>query len=134
MKKVAKLVMIDDTGKYLLMYRSEHPTYGIDPDLPGGTLEGDELPVDCMLREVAEESGVEIDRSLVAQLYMGTEYSESGTEYHLFVATLPARPVIHMSWEHSSFEWIDKDEFLEKSKSAKDTYMHMVHDALSKQS
>lgn len=39
MKQVAKLVIIDDRGKYLLMQRSSHPTFGDDPDLPGGTLE-----------------------------------------------------------------------------------------------
>ena len=52
MKKVAKLVIIDNENKYLLMYRSGHPTFGDDPDLPGGTLEGREQPVDTMVREV----------------------------------------------------------------------------------
>ena len=42
MKKVAKLVIIDSDDKYLLMHRSDHPTFGVDPDLPGGTLEDDE--------------------------------------------------------------------------------------------
>ncbi|MEO7905004.1 MAG: hypothetical protein ABIR91_04385 [Candidatus Saccharimonadales bacterium] len=39
MKKVAKLVMIDENDKYLMMYRSDHPTLGCDADLPGGTHE-----------------------------------------------------------------------------------------------
>ena len=39
MKKVAKLVIVDKDEKYLLMYRSNHPTFGNDPDLPGGTVE-----------------------------------------------------------------------------------------------
>lgn len=54
MKKVAKLVMIDPNDKYLLMYRSEHPTFGNDPDLPGGTLEDGESVLETMLREVEE--------------------------------------------------------------------------------
>jgi len=37
-----------------------------------------------------------------------------------------------MSWEHSSYEWIDRDDFLEKVKDARDTYMHMVYDVLIK--
>jgi len=35
-----------------------------------------------------------------------------------------------MSWEHSSYEWLDRNEFLVRSRSAKDTYMHMVADKL----
>ena len=46
MKKVAKLVMIDPDGKYLLMYRSDHPTFGTDPDLPGAA----EFRVTCPIR------------------------------------------------------------------------------------
>jgi 8-oxo-dGTP pyrophosphatase MutT (NUDIX family) len=56
MNKVAKLVIVDNQGKYLLMHRSEHPRFGTDPDLPGGTLEGSEEPIQTMLREVLEEA------------------------------------------------------------------------------
>ena len=96
MKKVAKLVMIDDAGKHLLMYHSDHPRFGIDPDLPGGTAEDNEEPIDCMLREVTEEIGVEIDRNHVDLLYSGSEYSKSGTEYYLFQA--PSTPTVR-SWD-----------------------------------
>lgn len=131
MKQVAKLVIIDRQGKYLMMYRNEHPVFGVDPDLPGGTAEGDENLLTTMLREVAEEIGVSIDPSLPRHMYTGTDYSKHGTQYSLFVATLTNRPTVTMSWEHSSYEWLSKKEFLAKSKIAKDTYMHMVHDILS---
>jgi hypothetical protein len=36
-----------------------------------------------------------------------------------------------LSWEHSAYEWIPKEEFLEKAKNANDTYMHMVYEVLS---
>ena len=42
MKKVAKLILVNEDGKYLLLYRSNHPHFPYDPDLPGGTLEKDE--------------------------------------------------------------------------------------------
>lgn len=45
MKKVAKLVIVDPQNNYLLMYRNQHPTFGDDPDLPGGTVEGSETYV-----------------------------------------------------------------------------------------
>ncbi len=130
MAKVAKLVLIDNTNKYLLMYRSNHPAFGTDPDLPGGTLEEDEQPVDTMIREVYEEAGIVITEPEVQEVYAGVDYSTHGTYYSLYVAKLDNRPTVTMSWEHSSFEWIDKDDFLEKSKSANDTFMHMVYDVL----
>lgn len=130
MKKVAKLVMIDPDDKHLLMYRSDHPTFGIDPDLPGGTLEDEETLIETMLREVKEEAGVDIDANLAREIYSGTDYSAHGTHYALFVAKLDQRPEIVMSWEHSKYEWLDLGEFLQNAKNAKDTYMHMVYDIL----
>ena len=122
--------MIDADDKYLLMYRSDHPVFGIDPDLPGGTLEDGETLVETMLREVEEEAGIIISREDVRELYSGNDYSAHGTYYTLFVTNVKSRPDIKMSWEHSSYTWLDLSAFLKKSKSAKDTYMHMVYDVL----
>lgn len=129
-KKVAKLVMIDPDEKYLLMYRSDHPSFGVDPDLPGGTVEDGETLLETMLREVDEEVGVTIARDDVREVYSGNDYSAHGTHYALFVTNVQSRPDIRMSWEHSSYKWLELNEFLEKSKDAKDTYMHMVYDVL----
>lgn len=72
-----------------------------------------------------------IDPNCVKEVYAGTEYSRNGTHYALFVGRVDERPVITMSWEHSSYEWLDKLDFLEKAKNANDTYMHMVHDVIA---
>lgn len=130
MKQVAKLVIIDGTGKYLLMQRSNHPIFGNDPDLPGGTLEEGELPLETMIREVFEEAAIVIDRGSVTEVYAGTHYSTHGTHYSLYVAKLQHTPEVVMSWEHSFYEWLDRELFLEKASQANDTYMHMVYDVL----
>lgn len=122
--------MIDPDDKYLLIYRDDHPVFGNDPDLPGGTLENDETVFEAMLREAKEELGIIIDEKSTKQLYSGFEYSRHDTHYTLFVSNVKKRPLIVMSWEHSSYEWLDREDFLERAKSAKDTYMHMVHDVL----
>ena len=132
MKQVAKLIIIDNDNKYLLMYRNSHPTFGPDPDLPGGTLEEGEQPIETMIREVKEEAGIEISTSQVRLLYQGGDYSTHGTEYSLYSAALYGRPDVTISWEHSSYKWIVHNEFLETIKDAKDTYMHMVYTVLSK--
>lgn len=131
MKQVAKLVIVDGRGKYLLMQRSNHPTFGNDPDLPGGTLEEGELPVETMTREVFEEAGFVVDQSNVEEVYAGTDYSAHVTHYSLYIAELQHTPEITVSWEHSLYEWLDRDVFLEKASKANDTYMRMVYDVLS---
>jgi 8-oxo-dGTP pyrophosphatase MutT (NUDIX family) len=130
MKKVSKLVVVDSTGQYLLLHRSDHPKYGTDPDLPGGTVEADEDPLEAVIRETAEETEVRVDGHNLMKMYEGSEYSTSGTNYSLYMVVLEGRPNIILSWEHSAYEWLDRDAFLEKAKSATDTYMHMVYETL----
>lgn len=131
MKKVAKLVIIDKDDQYLLMYRSDHPIFGTDPDIPGGVVEKGETLEEAVIREVEEETGLKIEN--VELVHEDNKYSLRGTYKSLFIAHVGERPEVTMSWEHSSFEWIPKNEFLEKSKHAKDRYMHLVHDVLQKQ-
>lgn len=126
-KKVAKLI-ITCGEEYLLLYRDKHPTFGNDPDLAGGTLEDGESTLETMIREVQEEIGLDVAAQNVEELYSGTGYSRHGTHYSLFRTYLDEKPGITISWEHSSYEWLDRDEFLRQAKNANDTYMHMVYD------
>lgn len=127
---VAKVVIVDNKNQYLLLERSNHPTLFNDADLPGGIIEAGESPAEALIREVQEEIGIEILESALHQVYEGTNFSERGTVYYLFTATLSDRPTIVMSWEHAGYEWLSKDEFLACARAATDTYMHMVYDVL----
>lgn len=127
-KKVAKLVFIDKDDNYLMMYRSNHPMFGRDADLPGGAVEPGEEIKDALLRELQEEVGVTIHEA--QEVYAGFDYSTHGTHKSLFVAYVEERPKITISWEHSRYEWISRADFLRAAKHAKDDYMHMVHDVM----
>lgn len=129
MKTVAKL-LIKHGNDFLMMYRGNHPTFGNDPDLPGGIVETGESSLAAVLREVNEEIGLAFQIGDVRELYAGNDYSRNGTYYWLYVAELAKRPTVTISWEHSSFEWISKTDFIKKSLAANDTYMHMVADKL----
>lgn len=122
--KVAKLVLIDQDENYLMLYRSKHPTFGDDADIPGGIVEAGETPREGVIREVFEEIGVTITD--VEEIYTGTAFSLHGTQKSLFVAHINTQPEITLSWEHKSYEWMTKAAFLQTAASAKDYYMHMV--------
>ncbi len=131
MNKVAKLVIIDSSGKYLLLYRDAHRVFGNDPDLPGGTMEPGEQLIDTMIREVYEETSIEININKVRSIYQGFDYSHYGMEYALYILELSIHPNIVLSAEHASYDWVSRDVFLKKAKSAKDNYMHMVYRELT---
>ena len=130
MKQVVKLVIIDKDGSYLLLYRGNHPVFGNDPDLPGGKVEAGETVLQALGREVQEEISVSIDKAKTEEVYSGTGYSAKGTQYSLFITRTEDKPKIIMSWEHSSYEWLEREIFLNKAKNANDIYMHMVYDVL----
>lgn len=132
MKKVAKLILVNKDGKYLMLYRSGHPLYPDDADLPGGTLEDGEEIILALMREVLEETGIPIDVDVIEKLGESKTHQE-GFIYYLFQAKCESKPEISLSWEHSSYEWLAPQEFKVKAKTAVDTYMHMVYDYLEQE-
>lgn len=131
MKQVAKVVIIDSENRYLLMKRANHPKFLDDPDLPGGTIEDGEDPLSAAIREVVEEANILLAPNDVRHVYTGNEYSAHGTQYSLYIARVVKRPAVTISWEHASFAWVDRKEFLNQARSANDTFMHMVHDTVN---
>lgn len=127
MLRVAKALLIDNKNNYLLLERNNHPRFGNDPDLPGGTIEEGETPLQAMIREVSEEVGVVLDPTRAHELYSGTDYSNHHTEYTLYEIKLTTTPKVELSWEHTKYSWLDYEHFLEAIKNAPDTYMNMVY-------
>lgn len=132
MKNVAKLIIVCG-DEYLMMYRNNHPVFGDDPDIPGGTGEGEETSLETMIREVNEEIGVTVKADDARELFSGTDFSTHGTHYSLFMTHLDEKPTIVISWEHTGYEWVSRDEFIKQCKAANDTYMQMVGTALGSQ-
>ena len=130
MKHVAKLLLVDKDNKYLLLYRSNHPSFPDDPDLPGGTLENNEKSNQLIMRELLEETGIVLDKQTLEMLYESNSYDKDYI-YYLYSTKLDNHPNVVISWEHSRYEWLPLNDFIEKTHTAIDNYMHMVYDYLS---
>ncbi len=130
MKRVAKVLIRNKEGKVLLLQLNNHPTFGNDMDLPGGTVDEGELDINAAVRELKEEIGLKIPLDKLQSLYAGGEYSQHGTFYSLFTAKSSDVSPIKLSWEHSAVRWVTKEEAIQLASKAKDTYMHMVADML----
>lgn len=107
-KKVVKSLLFNNTS-VLLLTRAKQLFHGME-DLPGGKLELDELPIPGLIREIKEETGIEVDQLLHVATHEwqgpdGTEYLEC-----LYYAIVDTRNVILNPEEHSSFRWIKLEQ------------------------
>lgn len=131
-KHIAKVLIENDDNQWLVLLRGDHPRFPNDPDLPGGTVEVEETPSQAAVREVEEEAGIVLLEDKLQLLYEGSQYSENGTQYHLYVSKMHIHQEPSISWEHESYEWVSKDTLLKMAEKAKDTYMHMVSEVIRK--
>jgi 8-oxo-dGTP pyrophosphatase MutT (NUDIX family) len=96
-KKVTAFITREtESGRQLLLF--EHPFAGIQ--IPAGTVEPSESPEKAVIREVLEETGLNISSKPVSLGYHETHLS-SNEAFVLPPATVYARP------DTASFDWIE---------------------------
>ncbi|HEX8182246.1 MAG TPA: NUDIX domain-containing protein [Candidatus Saccharimonadales bacterium] len=106
---VTKCFITDDAGRVLILKRSD--TARIRPgkwDLPGGIVEHKEDPNTAVLREIKEETSIDINTATI--IHASTEVSPAYI-LTLFYSTKYYGDATAISHEHSSFEWINFDDF-----------------------
>ncbi len=64
--------IVIDNGKLLLVKRADYPRQG-DWCIPAGFVEWDESPGECAVRELLEETGLEIELGELFNVYSGTD-------------------------------------------------------------
>jgi len=108
MKIVAKMIIRDKNLKILILTRgSTHPVFANHYDFPGGEVEQGEDNESGIIREIKEEIGLTVSESKI-ELLFNKKVNKNLTHLLYGYALDDSEPSLTISWEHSSYEWIDE--------------------------
>ncbi len=98
---VAKVVLIDENNRVLLLKRSNYmKKFAGEWDLPGGHLRENESLLDGLAREVKEETGLTIKSAKLVEIQ---------SNLHFYYTSYNSDP-IKLSHEHTGFRFFDKSK------------------------
>ena len=107
-------VYIECEGKYLFMRKVTPETVAGKWGVPGGKADIDEPLDKAALRELKEETGIEVCSNAikyVKPLFIKTDYASFG--FYIFAMSLKEMPEITLSNEHDKYIWATEHEVLE---------------------
>jgi ADP-ribose pyrophosphatase YjhB (NUDIX family) len=99
----------DDRGRILMIRRTDNNLYSI----PGGQLEPGETLTQATMREVREETGIDIEVTGIIGIYSNPNHviayddGEVRQEFSICFRARPIRGVPHTSQESSEVDWIE---------------------------
>ena len=106
-----KAILVDPRGKIFMMSLPDGRW-----DLPGGRMDASETMLEGLVREVCEETGIEIDSQKVRPFFVGV-YPYKGDPLVpvasvFYIVQVAEGLEITLSSEHAAFEWIDPRQTL----------------------
>jgi ADP-ribose pyrophosphatase YjhB (NUDIX family) len=110
-KPTASAACLDDEGRVLLSRRGEEPFKGMW-DLPGGFLDEEEHPLDCLRRELREEGGVKVEPLEFLGIWID-KYGDDGSAQATLNLYWTARIVegeLEPADDVAEFRWFAPDE------------------------
>ncbi len=113
----ALAIVVSPTNKLLVLTGSEwpeRPERSLQPDFVGGSVEADETIEQGLLREIKEETNLDIISNSLQLLFQNTnpaKYQSGFWHNHYFLARSTTERV-QLSFEHSAWRWVDLDEFM----------------------
>lgn len=107
-----KAFVFNKKGKFLTMRRTKTaPTNPLKWDLPGGNVEFGENPLKSILREIKEETGLDV-KSVTPIDIEGHLNLQNNYKIMLAYRAFVSKGKFSISWEHDLYKWVTADEFL----------------------
>lgn len=129
--RAAKAIILDQSGKMLVLRRSAtHPTKAFAMDLPGGVVEEGETSEVGLVREIKEETGLDIgsDKLILIANYV-EKFNNRDLSRMLFGVKIPGEsPEVVISWEHDQYDWVELSEV-----DLEDPYRSLLNQALAEE-
>jgi 8-oxo-dGTP diphosphatase len=125
MKRVTAAI-IEKNGKILIAQRKLGSSLGGKWEFPGGKIESEETPEQCLRRELKEELGIE---AIIGPFFCTStlEYKHMSIELLVYKATHVSGEIV--VYDHESIKWVSKDElinydFVDADRPVVDKLMH----------
>jgi 8-oxo-dGTP diphosphatase len=99
--------IIREKGKVLIAQRMRNSLFGLKWEFPGGKVEGDESPEECLRRELKEELGIETEN---LGLFTTTKYSYKDFDVELLFYNVRRVSGDLQLNSHENLVWIGIDE------------------------
>jgi len=133
MKIVAKILILDKNSHVLVLVRgSTHPNFASHFDFPGGEVEFGEDHITAIIREIKEEIDLNLS-AIEVELLFEKKINDELTHILYSYKLDKIEPQIKLSWEHSSYKWIDENQLLDaRLPQNVDPYYKNVIDYLTK--
>lgn len=135
MKVVAKIIIKNSKSKILVLVRSStHPIFANHLDFPGGDVEINENNISGIIREISEETDLDLSSSRIILLF-NKKINKNLTHVLYGYQLDEVNPQLNISWEHSEYKWLNEDELLrQKLPVDVDPYYRNVIDFLLEKS
>lgn len=108
--KIVTAALLYQNGKYLLCQRGENDPLALKWEFPGGKLEEGETPEACLVREIKEELGLDIE---VTDHFCDTFYRYATGEILLKVYRIQVTGGEMELIVHHAAEWVQPERLLE---------------------
>ncbi|WP_143715450.1 NUDIX domain-containing protein [Alkalithermobacter paradoxus] len=99
-------------NKVLLIKRSNSAFASHKWDLPGGKLEFRENPIECLKREVLEETGLDVDIFDIASVDSAFEMDKRQYVSLIYEAKY-IKGKVNLSYEHEDYIWVEPEKALD---------------------
>lgn len=101
--------IIRENGKVLIAQRKRGSYFGLRWEFPGGKLEKNESPEECLRRELREELGLETEN---LGLFASTKHSYKDFDVELLVYNVRRVSGDLKLNSHESIKWVEVNELL----------------------